>query len=542
MSDANQLAQLKMDAKTTLKASDIHIHNFAFENKGSRSTGRDILEEVARAARQATESRPQSSLKVGEFEVDFDSLRADLGDESPEDAALREARGLIKQEQYQLALSKLGEVLEVAPHHHEAIYLKALCKFKLKHLKAALTILLELKDAVLKNRLRTRVRALKEDIRQQTIPTAARAYAGAVKAKDAKDCIVPLREFVETDPEVGKFHYFLTGAYLINKQITEARETALNGLKVCETDREELEQLCCDIDREIVPRFLGPARDHFRTRKYRDAAAVLADVPNDVKVTSLWKTFDGYVAQFNGGKRGGLFSRKVTAGMKDTRDPPGTPAEIKELYEYLVEPEMNTARTALEANQLPNAERALQLALRCTPTFTVANHMLATCVYQRVGAKVKERIGKDIQDNDVRVLLGLKKELKDVRNHAVTGSRDTEIRDGKRVLKSIDEMCSEIDKVVDKHQTQTHDAKLVNKAIDDFIQVLLQMLELRTATSPWEIRRIAESLYGKLSSMRNEVRSARGKCKGSEAREVLSVVLDKFVEPNFTMLRRAMGR
>lgn len=542
MSDANQLAQLKMDAKTTLKASDIHIHNFTFENKESRTAGRDILDQVVRAARQATESQPQSSLKVGEFDLDFDSLRADLGDETPEDSALREARALIKQEQYQLALNKLAEVFHIAPHHHEAIYLKALCKFKLKHVKASLTTLLELKGAVLKNRLRTRVRALKEDIRRQTIPTAARAYAGAVKAKNAKDCIAPLREYAEADPEVGKFHYFLTGAYLINQQITEARETALNGLQVCETDRDELEQLCQDIDRQLVPRLLNPARDHFRSRKYRDAAAVLANVPADVKATSLWKTFDAYVAQFNGSKGGGLFSRKFAGGVKETRDPPGTSVEIKELYEYLVEPEMNTARTALEANRLPNAERALRLALNCTPTFTVANHMLATCVYQRVGAKVKEKVGKDIQDSDVRVLQGLKKELNDVRNHAVAGSRDSEIRDGKRLLKSIDEMCGEIDKVVEKHETLAHDARLVNKTIDDFIQVLLQTLELNAATSPWEIRRLAESLYGKLSSMRSEVKSARAKCKGSQAREILSLVLDRFVEPNFTVLRRAMGR
>lgn len=542
MENVSDVSKLKMEPKTTLKASDIHIHDFSLDGRTAGPSGGDILEMVARAAKQATQTSPRTSIKMDAFDVDFEGLRADLGDDSPEDVLLREARRLTKDAQYQTALAKLEEVLAIAPNQPEAIYLKAFCKYSLGTLKPALKVLLELKGVVLKNRLRTRVQTLKEDIRQKTLPMAARIYSTAMQTRQASKAISPLLEFAQTDPEVGKFHYFLAGAYLINKQFKEAREAAREGVAVCETDRKELQQLHLQIEEHFLPQMLGPARKLFRARKYAEAAVALAEVPEDAHDTAMWIAFEGFLRQFGTSSSTSLLSRVAPGRMKAGTDPPGTPAEVKALYEFLVEPEMKVARASVKSGQAGTAEPALKAALAHTPNFSVANHMLATCVYQRVGARVKNKIGKDIDDNGARELRACSKELDAVRDMAIIASRDPEIPDAKRLLNSIDQMRKDIQGVLDTHETQVHDAKLVNKAIDDFIQVLMQMFALRGASGRYEVIAAATSLYSKLGAMRNELPALRRQCKGQQARQIMELLRDKFVEPNYQVLRQAMGR
>ena len=72
MADANQLASLKMSTTTTLKASDIRIHDFQIDGKSTPLLGDDLVERVSQAARQAAQSRPQTGLRLGAIDVDFD--------------------------------------------------------------------------------------------------------------------------------------------------------------------------------------------------------------------------------------------------------------------------------------------------------------------------------------------------------------------------------------------------------------------------------------------------------------------------------------
>jgi len=541
MAGINDPSQLKMDTKTTLKASDIHIHDFSFEKYVRVTGGDDVLDRISRAARQASHAQAKSSLKVAAIDIGFDGLRADLGDESPEDILLREAKALVGEQEYKAALEKLEEVFAIDTHHHEATYLAGYCQFELNHLCPALKVLLPLRDAALSNRLATRVRALKEEIRRQTIPEAASSYNKAVTTRSAKSAMSPLREFAEVDPDIGKFHYFLAGALLINKQVAEAREAVNHGLSVSDTDREELEDLLREIDTRYLPQMLGPARDYYRKRNYSAAARALGDVDEQVRTNPLWIAFHNLLEQYNGKKSGGFFSKFVPGRVKSIA-PAGSHAEMNALYEFLVKPEMQQARQAIGKNDFVLAEKILETAVSCVPNFSLANQMLATCVYQRVGATVKQRIGQDLNDTRARELRGCQHQLDEVRKHAEIGARDHEIADARLLVESIDEMRNEIEEVVDTYETRVHDARIVNEAVDEFIQILLGILRLNAASNRWEIRSSAEDLYQKLSRSRGNLASRRRKCRGDESKKIMDLLRDNFVEPHYNTLSRLMNR
>lgn len=543
MADANQLANLKMSTTTTLKASDIRIHDFQIDGKSTPLLGDDLVERVSQAARQAAQSRPPTGLRLGAIDVDFDGLRIDLGDEGPESRPLREAKKLIQEQQFEPALAKLEEVFAINAQHHEAIYLKAFCQFKLEKLKSALETLLLLDSVLLTNRLQTRVRGLREDIRQQTIPKAAGYYANAVKSKQVDKVVDKLRQFAETDPEVGKFHYFLAGVLVVGKKLAEAREAANHGLQVCKTDREELEQFRGEIEKRFLPEALGPARDLYREKKYAEARQALEATPAEVRQATLWKTFQGCLDQ-RIGKGGGLFARFLP-GKIAAAHPPGPPKDVNAFYEFVVKREMTAAHSAVGDRDFGKAERALNAAISHCPAFSHANHMLATCVYQRVGVTVQEKIGTDLDENSARQLRKCQAELGEARQYAVIGCQDSEIADAQRVLASIDEMHKQIEEVVTKYEVQIHDAKIVNETIDGFFKVLLGLItlnQLAAGGNPSQIRSTAEELYGNLKRMSDTLPSLRRQCQGEQARQIIDIVKNNFVDPNYNTLRTMMGR
>ncbi len=541
MADVSDLASLKMDAKTTLKATDIRIHDFSFApGRKSASSGHDAVDRTARAARQSTQAA--ASIKIGGFDVDFGSLRVDLGDEGPEGAPLREAKALIQEQKFDAALAKLEAVLTHVPQHHEAIYLQAFCRFKLREIKKALDILLSIKEFVLTNRLQTRIRSLREEIRQTTIPEAQKVYDAAVKGGEPSKGCERLKIFAESDPAVGRFHILLVECCLKAKRIAAARAAAVRGLDECETEREELEQLRNDIDESQIPELLQPARAQFRAKKYADALKSLDALSNDWNTVPLWKCFHGYVKRLAGGG-GGLFSFGKPGKMKigPADDAPGTHDEMWALFDFLVDQEMANANIQFKAGRPAEAEKFLRAAIEYVPGYTLANHQLATCVYQRIGGEVKSKIGSDLDEEGARQLRRAKESLADARKYAAVAADDSEIIDGRRLLASIDEMQKQIDGVVEKFENQAHDAKLVNKAIDDFLQVLLGIFEVINASS-WQKHNAAENLMRTLESTRNNLPNLRRQCRGEEARGIVDTIRNDIVEPQYQMLRQALGR
>ena len=171
--------------------------------------------------------------------------------------------------------------------------------------------------------------------------------------------------------------------------------------------------------------------------------------------------------------------------------------------------------------------------------------MLATCVYQRVGVTVQEKIGTDLDENSARQLRKCQAELGGARQYAVIGCQDSEIADAQRVLASIDEMHKQIEEVVTKYEVQIHDAKIVNETIDGFFKVLLGLItlnQLAAGGNPSQIRSTAEELYGNLKRMSDTLPSLRRQCQGEQARQIIDIVKNNFVDPNYNTLRTMMGR
>jgi tetratricopeptide (TPR) repeat protein len=538
--NAADVAQLKMSPTSTLKATDIHVQAISFEGKAAAGAAtEDLLDRLARAA-QTAQAQPDAALRLGAFDADFSGLAAVLGDEGPEGPLLREARKLIADEQYKAALQKLEEVFAIDEHHHEAVYLVAYCQFRLEQILAALKTLLRLLDADLNNRLRTRVSSLKAEIRQRTMPRAARIYARAVKSKQTDDALSPLREFAETDPEVGKFHFFLAGVLVVAGKMDQARQVAGAGLAVCQTERDELEGFLRDIEQRFLPQMLKPARDLFREQKYTAARKKLQELDAQAQQTELWRTFDGYLERLTGGS-GGFLSRLVSRKPQGI-DPPGTPEQQQTLYEYLVNPELRAARKAIEDGDHRKAERALEAALAITPAFSLINHMSAVCVYQRVGEGVKAKIGSDLDAAGADRLREYRDQLLEAHERAVVGSRDPSNTQGRQLVQSIETMRREIEAVVDAYQKRAEDADLVNEAVDDFIKVLVSLMGLQAAAgNPWQVRSQAEELYNHLSRMSRNLPKLKRKCHEAEARDIMTKLQD-FTNPILQVLKQAMGR
>ena len=546
MSDVGNIAQLKMDSKTTLKASDIHVHDFSFAAPSQAAVGGDMLERIAAAARTEV-SAGSSSLKMGVVDVDFDGLRIDLGDEGPEEAKLRAAKQCIAKEEYQPALGLLAEALELAPHHHEAIYLQAYCHHKLGATEAALRTLLLLRDANLTNRLRTRVQSLKGDIRAVSVPRAAKLYTQAIKSQQVTAALQTLQQFAEWDPEVGKFHYFVAGLSIVSRQITRAREAIMRGLEVCTTDRQELEELRIQLEQQYVPQLLGPARNAFRGGNHAEAARQLKALPEEVQQLPLARSFLKYLELQSApaATKPGFLARFINGGLSSKTLEPSAARELNELFEFLAAPEMQMAREALAREDLSAAEATLRAAVQFLPQFTTANHMLAACIYKWAAAVVQEKVGTDLDDAGANQLRQCQQQLGQAAAYAQAACRDPALKDGQRLLQSIEEMRRDIAKVVQTHEDKSHDATIINRMIDELIPLLVKVIMLNDALSAQNIytaRQLAEELFAGLKHAQGVLPKLRRSCKTDQAREIADLIRKNFVDPNFEILRQAMNR
>jgi hypothetical protein len=298
------------------------------------------------------------------------------------------------------------------------------------------------------------------------------------------------------------------------------------------------------LDLRYLPQVLSPARKLYRAKNYSQALEALDEVDEQVQDLPLCKSFRELLERLTKKSVTGFISRLFGGGLASTAVANSTP-QMRDLFEFLVAPEMKAAREALEAHEFPKAEKALLAALDICPEFALANHMLATSVYQRVAVQVKKLIGQDINEDGARTLTRCGESLSDVSGYAEVASRDPSIPDAKRVLKSIEEMSQQIEKVVTDFENRAHDAQIVNQLIDQFLNVLIQIISFNAIISSgntYALRQAAESLYSDLSSTRGKLSRLRGECRGKEAKDIIDLVRDQFVEPNYRVLKQAMGR
>lgn len=548
MADASQLADLRMDTKSTLKASDIRIDDFSIDTTPKSRASMDILERFNSVVSQASQSKGTSSISLNAVDVDFDSLCVDFGDERPESKLLQKARNLIGANQYEPALAALNDVFAIAPQHSEGTYLKAFCEHHLGNSKKSLTTLRELTGVALSNRLQTRMRMLRDEIRNEMLPRAQNIFTLATSTQQTGQSAEELTAIIDIDPGFGQYHCFLAGVLIVDKKFAEARAVIEQGIKVCDSGEKELQELRADLDQRLLPNLLAPARDRFLQKQYAQALRELEKAPAEIREMPLWRSFHELLTQRTGKGSGGLFARLLGGTLKSSTVTKHSSA-MQELCEYLAERPMKSARSACKNKDYLKAEQLLTEVVNLLPDFCAANYMLATSVYQRVAEKVKERIGKDIDDAESLALKKSAEALAGARTFAEIGGRDPALKDSRRLVKSIDEMCRQIETVVKAHEDQSHDAKIVNELIDQFIDLLVKLMmfnstvqALASSGNAYQLRNSAEELFAKLTSMRSNLSALRGRCRGAKAREIIDLVRDNFVEPNYSALKTAMGK
>lgn len=538
-SGTDDVAKLKMDSRTTLKADDIRIEHFEFTGKAAADPD-SVMDRIAKAADQAqqTSAAASASIKLGDFDTfDVSSLSAGLGNQGPEVAVLREVRGLMSQEKYGEALAKLDELFELNDTHHEGLYLKAVSHERLEERIKALRVLSQLDGYQLVPRLQTRVRNLRITIRDIYVSRAAQMYRRALKSKDTDRAIRTLDELVQVDADCGKYFYFLAALQMVSGDSAKAIETARGGLEVCTTDRAELETFLSDLESRFLTQQLLPARKHFRQGKRKDCLAALNAVPAEAR-NPLWKTFHGYAEKLAGG---GGFLATIGLSKKKPADtvPPGPQREADALYEFLVAPEMKEANEALEGKKFNKAEKALNQAITLTPPYPTANLLYANCVYRRVGDDVRRLIGQDIEDTQAKKLQQHLQSLRSAGARATVACNDRALTDAPRLAKSVNDMTSELEKVLKTYEDRKHDASIVNAAVDQFIDVLVQML---TAVSGGiNSRGQLERLYRSMKDMDSGLASKKRRCHTAEARELMDQ-LSGFVRPQLKQLQQVCNQ
>ncbi len=526
----DDLQRLKMTATTRLKASDISIRDFDLRSTARRRQQEEIrgrLDDLARTP-EAVSDRPPATLTLGAFDVDFGSLASGLVDESPADKLLREAQNSIRAERYPEALATLGKVLELEPRHPKALYFCALCQYRMQQPIKALKTLCSIDGQTASNRLNTQIRLLREELRDACLPAVQRLYAAAVKAKKPQQAIEKLQEMIQLDPTVGRYYEFLAGLLYLAERYEEAAEVAARGLENCQTDRQRLEEFCAKLTGRRITQSLNPARKQFRARKFAEARQSLHELPPMLHRDPLWNTFDGYLERLTarGGGLKALFASKDRTGI----DPPGTPREAEALYEYLVEPEMRAARKALEAAQSRTAERALLAALEHVPRFPLANELYAKCVYQRVADDVKRRIDKELTDEDLSRLRSGRDTLAEARPYAVLATADPDSTDAQQLLQSLDSMIKQIDDLLTQYEIRKHDAKIVNEAVVEFIEILVLIL------SGIDSREKFYLIFNRMSAFAKDIARRKRACKLPEAKRIMDK-LDEIISPNLRTLR-----
>ncbi len=487
-----------IDTATPTLRAGVQVEEFKMKGKAGADGFASKLAEMADKARRQT-AGPDASIRIDAIGRDFGLPPAD-----PVAALIAEAKRLAAAQRYGEALKVLGRALKQSPGHHEALYLGAFCYAAQKEYVKALRLLLPLRAARLEGGLEARVEALRGEIRQRLFATVVVKNLEALATGQHDESIAQLRELVAADPDVGVYHFLLTGTLMAAGRLEEALAAADGGLKVCPVeDRAQLVELRRQVEGQHVAKLLEPARRHFRKKDYRRARAELARVPEAYQEAPLYVTFDGYLGRLEGG--GGVLGllglRKAGA---EAVDPPGNPREVDALYFFLVGADLRQGQAQMNAGRPDEALATLRGALQAAPRFAFANYLAAGCIHLRFFQAITG--GKPL---DLAASLA---ELSQAREYAVAGARDPEIQDARALLRVIEATLQQLRRVEEESRAARQEAALVNPVIEEFLGVMKRAEGgIRSAKHFDEVKGRLKALRDRLPSVARKVTSAQGK-------------------------------
>jgi len=487
-----------MDTTTPTLRAGVQVEEFKMKGKAGTDGFAGKLAEMADKARRQT-TQQEATIRIDAIAQDFGLPPAD-----PVAGLIREAKKLAIAKQYAEALKVLSRALKQSPGHHEALYLAAFCIAASKDFIKALKLLLPLREARLEGGLEARVEALKAEIRRQLFGKVVLKNMEALATGNHDESIAQLQQLTKIDPDVGVYHFLLTGTLMAAERLEEALIAAENGMEVCPAEEKaQLVELHRQIQHQHVAKFLEPARRHYRKKDYRRARAELARVPKEYHAVPLYASFNGYLGRLgaSGGVLGLLGLRKPSV---ETVDPPGTLKETDALYFFLVGADLRQGQAQMSAGQPDAALTTLVGALRHAPRFPFANYLAAGCIHLRFFHSMA--VGKPM---DLSAALT---ELSQARAYARVGARDPEIQDAQALLQVIEAILRQLRQAEEESRAGRQEAALVNPVIEEFMTIMKQAEGgIKSVKQFDEIKGRLKALRDRLALVRRKVTSAQGK-------------------------------
>lgn len=475
------------------------------------------LDKMAKEA-QARQQARQVDLKLADFDLDTGLASTEVA-ESPPEQWLREAKRLIAEEQYPEALPLLRQVLAAIPGHHEAAYLVALCQVRQGQDREALETLFPLRQVRLERHLDVRVADLRDEIRHRLFLLLILETLLHLSQDQPMEAARQVQEVLELDPEWESCHFLVSGLLMQAERFSEALAAVDRGLAMCPQESGFLHNLRRQVLRRLCAKVMEPARTLFKEKKYSQARAQLKGLDRLYREVPLYATFDGYLARLGGGFLG--FLRRKAPGQAT---PPGSAAEVEDLYFFLMGEELQQAKQCLGDSQPAQAEPVLRRALDFCPGFPYGNYLYAGCLFQYTAELLNRKPPPGIDE-----VVG---NLRRAHTASQVGATDPEIREpclslGKEIKNALDLMESARQEI--KHQEE--EAGLINQAFEEFNRIIESIKGGITSSQQYyRVREQMKGLHGKLPGLKKQVASPAGK-------EVLAGLIDA-VDQHLAQLQR----
>ena len=424
--------------------------------KSSKSAGSgednflDALRQMQEKARARTAPSLAGGIKLGAA-VDF-GLASSLGiAESGAAKLLKEARELIDAQQYHRALPTLDEALREYPAEHEAAYLKGVCFNALNRFEEALRAIAPLRNnPTVKNRLATRVRALREDVRGKLMDPVFTEFMVLLQAGQLERATARFRDLAALDPEFWYCQYLLSGILMMLGRLEESFAAAQAGFDVCVgPERETLAGLRNNLVVKLAKQKLGPACTLYKTGKYGQARALLRGLDARVQAASLCVTFASYLDELEAKRR----------GPADV-EPPGLPDAVEELYWFLLENELSEVKTLIHQEKHERAEQVLRASHGYAPRFPFINFLYGTCLYRRLGRQFDAATPPSL-DEAIATLESANSLLR-------AAVADPEITGAPRQLEMVEETLQQLRETRVELHARMEAAKPINEAMAEF--------------------------------------------------------------------------
>lgn len=460
------------------------------------------MEEMLKGARQKEQSN------AVDFKLrDFDMPVPHFVKPTELEKLLAQAKELMSQKNYQKAFSKLQKVLNRDAVHHEAIYLMAFCQEKLKQRLPALRTLAPIRHAALNPQLKARIGSLRGNIRAVMMVEILLSSLRDPRGMNRPALISQLEDLVKLDPEFDIYHYLLGANLLKSGAFKQALEAVMQGLQTASHEgRMLLENLKKHIEKEHLNVLLKPAINAYKKGQYRKARSKLNRVNDKYKISELFRTFQTYLKQLNGG---GLFS--FFCGSSNNKTLPrasGKRENVTELYFLIIKDEIDQGFLSMLKGNLQHAESLFRQAVSYTPHFSFINYTVGGCIFNRVMAELVTSKAKPNID-------AVYTDLEAARSYAQKAADDDSAEEIKLLLKTIDSNLDQIEKIKAQVEESQYETKIINRNVEPFNKVMQALnsgsMKITSDNQLQGIKDMFRNMKGKAQSDRNKVASREAK-------------------------------